>query len=671
MLETPKKGERIDKQYKDIIIDPQFSCGADVLKMHRKRQFFVFLTNYGKSVFPQQTASLLFPDQLTADAKSKAVDKFVKLESTLTRLTSFAIYYSAYMLSSDNHPYIISDRICRFLISFLPKSRGKCNSDLNVLLPFMCSNIDTCGDIIGRILAAVCQKFSSDITFLYFLDFIDKYESSVVIDFVAKHVPRYHIAKDIVGKYITVIEMKLSDARCLFPQSWKKLYSVFTNKTLILKQRYPSTPNPMRPKLTIQESSEIFESVEYDENEENNGEEDENQGIIRIPRAAKTPYSEVKSILKTPSTAFSSQYSSAKKISFARETPKNDEDEDEMYIPSPPPIPKGGPLGVPKEISPGRYISSPTPKTPRSMISIDPDSSIPIPQFKTPKKPSYPKSPKHTPENLITLLKELELHPSDDLLLRIKVVLSVITEIPDVDLTTLFHEALIAFSRNDMQKSVFLLLSRLHMLVDPKKMLKMYLDVANDKNEIYKYNMNDVDMNYQSFLRIQGQNLPEHPLTLIDINIATHDELINGFELLCKWDTSYAGVSKIYNVVKKDPSLNLNDYFDPIGPTFKKFLITGLRKSASNDNFTALDPTIKALEERMQKGTEAVALQKKIESLNEKMLNVISENSPAGKNRSPKFVRTPSKVLVEFDEMSGKSDDEEDSTEVDESFVFE
>ena len=102
--------------------------------------------------------------------------------------------------------------------------------------------------------------------------------------------------------------------------------------------------------------------------------------------------------------------------------------------------------------------------------------------FTTPKMAKYARVPRYTVEDLEKNLKILKEKPSDELLMRIKAILAVLKEIPNnLDITNLFHEALKAFNKKPMQNSMFLLLTRLHTLIEPHKMLHMYLDIGRNK----------------------------------------------------------------------------------------------------------------------------------------------------------------------------------------------
>ena len=296
-------------------------------------------------------------------------------------------------------------------------------------------------------------------------------------------------------------------------------------------------------------------------------------------------------------------------------------------------------------------------------------NEIPLPVFRTPKMPRYPRIPRYTIEDLVKLLEQLKTSPSENLLMRIKAVLAVLNELPKegLDLSVLFDQTLKTFNNPEMQNSMFLLLSRLHTIVEPHYMLRLYLDVANDKERQKNYNMTNVDMNYQSFLRLKGSELQDmiYPLTLLEISIDVHEELMNGFELLCKWDSSYSGVTKIYNALKKDPTLSLGEYFDSIEPPFKQFLITGLQQNAMRDNMPEMKPIVEELKKRMTAAPQSSILTQNLSTLSQKMLDVVSENSPMGKKSLPHFVKTPSRYVIEFD----KEEEEEEEEDDDEAFI--
>lgn len=581
----------------DIVIEPPYCDGVSVLLCHKKRHFLIYLSNYAKEVLFPEDYRIMFPKSMSGPEKTQAINRFIAIQYKLKAIPIFTIAYASYLLASDERPYLNYEKIARHILNFIEKSESLNCSILSTIIPLSFTKVDVCPDICIRFIHTLVELFGPDVVFDYCLKYMKELDSSIVIDFFANNITSFHLSNELNEKYVSNIEIILADTNCQNPYSWNKLYSVLTKTKTVLHLKAPLTPTTKSNQHLL---SQWPKSI-----------------LSKTPNPNK----------KEKHTTF--RFDSNSKIDMSS-------DSDEYKTPRR----LGG------QYSAGVSPSSSVP-TALSFTTISLTNSSPK---KSPRKPAI--KPAASSEDIYELMRALEISPSDDLLKKFKNYLMSASSIPNgLDVKQLFIESMVAFKKTEMQQDIYILVSRLHALMNPQDMLDVYLGIRSLMySKRKKINISDVDMHYQSFLRLHSQELEEgYPLTLDEVNVDVHNELMNGFELLTQWDTCYAGIVKIYNVLKEDPSLNIMDYFDPIEPEFKSFLITGLERSATEDKFVDLEPTIEALQQRMEEGNVAELLEESMDRLNEKMLDAIAKTSPRGdKKMTPKFVKTPSNVIIRF-----------------------
>ncbi|EAY20619.1 hypothetical protein TVAG_163150 [Trichomonas vaginalis G3] len=598
----------------DIILEKPYSDGVSVILCHKKRHFLVYLSIYAKNILPPEEYQILFPKIMNGVEKTQAINKFIAISHKFKNIPIFAIAYASYLLSSDERPFLYYEKIARHIINFIENQDNLPSSILSTLIPLSFTKVNSCTDLCIRILNTVVEIFGANIVFEYCLQYIKEIDSSIVVDFFANNISRYKLSKELQEKYITTSELQLADTNCQCPHSWNKLYSVLTNTRNILQIHVPLTPNSKSNQHLLAQWPKSI-----------------------LSKTSKTP---------RPERHATFRFDSNSKLTI-------DSDSDDEYL-------------TPTKIYTKDSFNSTTNSSSPYSTSISLASS----PRRTPRKASIKQQPQT--DDIYELLREIEINPTDELLKRIKNYLISATSLPaNLNIKQLFIESMVAFKRPEMQQDIYILVSRLHALVNPQDMLDVYLGIRSLMySKRKKINISDVDMHYLSFLRLHSQDLEEgYPQTLDEVNVDVHNELMSGFELLTQWDTSYAGIVKIYDVLKQDPTLNILDYFDPIEDPFKSFLITGLDRSASADNFVDLQPTIELLKQRMDEGNAADILEESMDRLNEKMLDAIAKTSPDGeKKKIPRFVKTPSNVIIKF--MSSDEEDE-DTTEENENSINE
>lgn len=100
------------------------------------------------------------------------------------------------------------------------------------------------------------------------------------------------------------------------------------------------------------------------------------------------------------------------------------------------------------------------------------------------------------------------------------------------------------------------------------------------------------------------------------------------FTCLSNWESSYDGVNRIWELIKNEPDIDLDDYFDSLDFTQKCFLISGLNAHKDDEKMESLAPIIDRLDDRITNETKSDRVQRAAQLVGEKMSELIKTESP-------------------------------------------
>jgi len=274
------------------------------------------------------------------------------------------------------------------------------------------------------------------------------------------------------------------------------------------------------------------------------------------------------------------------------------------------------------------------------------------PKFETtPIKANKSSSPKS--KGLSNITRELQENPC---LLETKAtyllgILNDTASISNEFLSPLLISALLLASEGKHSKDLFLIIDRIHSISNPEVVLQVYNDLRFNK----KIRLKEVDQFYQSFLQTIP-NLPYHPNTLLSANNPNiSDDIEIALDFLTEWKSAHEGVSKIYQIIKKQPDLDISRELSSIDFCFRKYIFEGLRTFAREDNNHDIFESINNLEVSVGNIEDSTI---KLSNLERKMLNVIQKESP---RLSPKFVKR--KAGIELFLTSSESEEWQEEEE--------
>ncbi|OHT03554.1 hypothetical protein TRFO_29048 [Tritrichomonas foetus] len=206
----------------------------------------------------------------------------------------------------------------------------------------------------------------------------------------------------------------------------------------------------------------------------------------------------------------------------------------------------------------------------------------------------------------------------------------------------LFNLALETYKKRDTtdeeKKHIYLLMTSLNTLCNPIELLNIYLKNQNNK----KYQGDFLEQCYQHFLKTSGVSEIVSKTTKLPVSLVVQSELAPrkdiefAFTCLNYWESSYDGVRRVWELIKNEPEIDINEYFDPLDFTQKCFLITGLRAHMMDDNLESLEPVIEKLDSRMMNETKSARVAREAQIVGEKMSELIKTETPKMRNyRSP------------------------------------
>ncbi|OHS96837.1 hypothetical protein TRFO_09727 [Tritrichomonas foetus] len=178
------------------------------------------------------------------------------------------------------------------------------------------------------------------------------------------------------------------------------------------------------------------------------------------------------------------------------------------------------------------------------------------------------------------------------------------------------------------KKSIYLLISNVNNTCDPSGLLKLYLSFKDES----KYPHEFLEQCYQHFLKTSHlkDKLPANtyiPVSLVAASEKNHRKDVEfAFTCLNKWDSSYDGVRRIWELLKSEPDTDISEYFDQLIFTQKTFLVEGLRNCLEDEggNNKIMETVINKLDDRMMSETRTDRVTREASMVAEKMDQIIS-----------------------------------------------
>lgn len=276
-----------------------------------------------------------------------------------------------------------------------------------------------------------------------------------------------------------------------------------------------------------------------------------------------------------------------------------------------------------------------------------------------------------SPEILEELLDSIEEHSyrsASQLLNDINAQLERLKEFPsNRSFEPLFNLAMKTFkntkSSTDSKDKAYLLMTSVNSYCDPEKLLNYYLECASKSDEEYPKDF--LERCYQHFLKKSHPNEKLPSSTIIPISLVTSEgpepskELLFAFACLNKWESSYDGVKRVWELLKKKPDIDITENFDQLIYTQKTFLVEGLRNyleeeqvddPTNKNNFIEQEKAVENLENRMLDETRSERLNRNATEVTEKMDQIINSN------RKQKLAETAEIEEARLKEAAGLSE---------------
>lgn len=184
-------------------------------------------------------------------------------------------------------------------------------------------------------------------------------------------------------------------------------------------------------------------------------------------------------------------------------------------------------------------------------------------------------------------------------------------------------------------------------LCDPTEMKNLYHKNRDNRH----FSISFLERCYQHFKQTSSSKTltpKDLPISLVVQNEFTPRKDIEfAFTCLSNWESSYDGVRRIWELIKNEPDIDLNDYFDSLDFTQKCFLIAGLNSNMRDDNMDNLAPIINDLDNRMMNETKSDRVQREAQRVGEKMNELIKNETPKIRRfndnsvASTSFLRSP------------------------------
>lgn len=246
-------------------------------------------------------------------------------------------------------------------------------------------------------------------------------------------------------------------------------------------------------------------------------------------------------------------------------------------------------------------------------------------------------------ETLNMYLDHLEMHDvheSDPILKNIYSVLRKLKAFPkERDIKPLVVACLIKFSESEDESATacdsFNILHLLNTLPERgKELLSLYTSSVNNPDIV----TGKLERVYQDIRRKYSSKM-QLPITL---TAKGHDEVSNeiehAFTCLAKWESSYDGVQRVWNLFKANPNLNLIRHFENLEFTQKCFLVQGLKMIAPDEIDDAIDNAIMKLENVLYDQSTGDKVREDATVLSQKLTAIQQSPSPHKRMRSSMLV---------------------------------
>lgn len=195
------------------------------------------------------------------------------------------------------------------------------------------------------------------------------------------------------------------------------------------------------------------------------------------------------------------------------------------------------------------------------------------------------------------------------------------------------------------RRQIFLLMSPINSFCDPYKLLKLYIAFSQNQHKVF--NRDFLEQCYQHFTSIARHSGKlknvEIPNSLALTDSETPEEKVEfAFTCLSKWDTSYDGVNRIWEILKSRLSINsdvgndIYDHYDQLKVVQKHFLVAGLRvhmesavENGDADEFdnNAMEAVLEILEDQMSNESNSDRINRNVNALQEKFEQIITDKN--------------------------------------------
>ncbi|KAK8889124.1 hypothetical protein M9Y10_033868 [Tritrichomonas musculus] len=197
----------------------------------------------------------------------------------------------------------------------------------------------------------------------------------------------------------------------------------------------------------------------------------------------------------------------------------------------------------------------------------------------------------------------------------------------------------------DEKKQLYILMTNINTVCDPNEMKDLY----HKNRDNSRFSKHFLERCYQHFKQTSSSKTltpKDLPVSLVVQNEFTPRKDIEfAFTCLSNWESSYDGVRRIWELIKNEPDIDLDDYFDSLDFTQKCFLIAGLYSNMRDEKMENLQPIIEDLDSRTMNETKSDRVQREAQRVGEKMNELIKTETPKIKrfndSTSTSFIRSP------------------------------
>lgn len=592
---TPKSGIK-NQPNQDVSIPSDFQNGNEIVTNRKYRQFLQYLLDDSVCPFPQDIANKLIPKPYTTDEFIKKEKAFWELyESNSSLFRRFPLFSLLYIFNISR---LIQVTYKDDFVSCIRKINGFVNTIqtainekvLDIIIPLTISRISSDDSpVMSEIIMTLIKKFTIPVFLPHFL-------SSYTALYNMSDLNNFHV------NLLTQItqEFTLESEDILEIQSTIDKFT--TGRTRIALQGLKESLNKQ-----TQEGGEIPASPSR-------------RSGLYSPSQGDGLYS--------PSRR-DGMYSPSRRDGLNSPSRR-----DGLYSPS-----GRNSLYSPSKISPSRSTGSPGSYRGNN-------SSFLNLSFRS-----------VTPEDFTKLLDDLESSNYTSvmgILNDIKDSLEKLKDFPDNrSVEPLFNLAMTTYREklitSDNKKQLYLLITSVNNYCDPIQLVQLYLKNQNNKKIANDF----LERCYQHFLKTsairdkmaEGKanlDINELPISLVvQSDIPQRNDVELAFNYLTEWNTSYSGAKEVWRIIKEEPDIDLNPYFDSLQMTQKCFLIEALRSWEEIEDAYYLQEVIDNLEILAQQETKSDRVAREAKDITEKLDEVALIESPKIKKHE-EYLRSPS-----------------------------